>query len=186
MQRRHGVVLAAAMAQIVLALAAPGCVPTPAEPAPSGSGLTLAASAPEVAALGQESQASLTRSRVPMYVLPSEYAQGTLVMDGEQWSALSFHDDQLTISLHATGTWHDQVTDDELATIGEPNARVGTHQAWMTINEGIRALSWNEGDVAYVLDVECSQPEQDVRCTEGAFLTALAARLVPAHVGGAR
>lgn len=181
MQRRHAVMLATAVA-----LVAPACVPTPAEPVPTGAGLTLAASAPAVAALGQESQASLRRSPVPMYVLPTEYAAGTLVMDGEQWSAVSFHDDQLTISLHATATWHDQVGDDELATIGEPNARVGTHPAWETINEGIRALAWNEGEVAYVLDVECSQPEQDARCTEGTFLTALAARLVRAHVGGAR
>ena len=182
-------VLAVFMAAFMVA-----CVNSPAErgepvtpPATAtGSGLTVRLGAPQVSALAEGSRASLARSRVPMFVLPAQYAQQTMVMEGEQWTALSYRDDEIAISLHATGTWHDAVDEQELAEIAEPNASARGLPAWETVNEGIRSLAWNQGDVAYALEIECTDPEQDVRCTESTFLSELGAALVPAHDGGAR
>ena len=144
---------------------------------------------PAVTALGPESRASLERSTVPMLVLPAPYADGSLVMVGPTWTALSYQGDGITITLHATGHWHDMLDEGELLDIPSPTARVRQQPAWETVNELIRSLAWNERgpdgeEVAYALEIECARPEEDTRCTESTFLATVAHQLVDAHVTG--
>lgn len=144
---------------------------------------------PAVTALGPESRASLERSTVPMLVLPAPYAGGSLVMVGPTWTALSYQGDGITITLQATGHWHDMLDQGELLEIPSPTSRVRQQPAWETVNELIRSLAWNErgpgGDeVAYALEIECARPEHDARCTESTFLATVAHQLVDAHVTG--
>lgn len=171
-----------------LALALGACA---AEPASSSSSLDEAvapaqrslplASHPAVAALNVQSRTALERSPVPMLVLPASYANGTLVMTGERWTALSYRDDQLTISLHVTNYWHEQLEDGEQLYQPTPQTTVRGQPAYQTVNEAIRSLAWNEGESAYALEVECAAPETDTRCTESEFIATLAESLIAAH-----
>ncbi|AKF05980.1 hypothetical protein [Sandaracinus amylolyticus] len=136
------------------------------------------------ALLSPESRAALDQAPFPMLLLPAEYARGTIVTSGESWVALSYRDDALTISLHATNVAHPVVSDDEVVTAPPPDESVRGEPARVTVNELIRSVAWTEGDVAFALEVECARPEDDARCTERGFVLSLADRLVPA--GGAR
>lgn len=158
--------------------------PSPDEPvAPgpaSGSPAVAATPPPAVALLGAESRAALADSPVPMLVLPERYAAGTTVMRGPEWAALSYRDDELTLSLHATRRAHPVIDDEELLEIPPADQSVRGEPARVTINEAIRSVGWIEDGVAYALEVECARPMDDVRCTESDFVLALAEQLVAA------
>ena len=87
---------------------------------------------------------------------------------------ISFQDDETTVYLHATNT----VTEapDDLGTI-EGNAEVRGHTAFASTNDGIRVLSWAEGDNGYSLDVECIEAT-DERCMGTDYIVGVANRLV--------
>ncbi len=142
----------------------------PATAAPSAA-LTL---------LSPDSRGALEAAPVPMLLLPAEHAPSSIVTSGEHWAALSARSSDLTLSLHATDVAHPVVTDDERVQLPPPEASVRGEPARVTINEQIRSVTWNEGVVSYVLEVECAQPFEDRRCTEPDFALELAQRLVPA------
>lgn len=132
------------------------------------------------------SRAALEAAPVPMLLLPAEHAAGSLVTSGEHWAALSYRDDALTISIHATDVSHPVVADDELLQLPPPESSVRGEPARVTMNEQIQSVTWSEGGpsgsaVSYVLEVECARPFDDTRCTESDFVLELAERLVPAN-----
>jgi hypothetical protein len=162
-------------------LAAPIGGDAPEATAPEATSPTAPAALPAaVAQLAPESRAALAAAPVAMLVLPAEYAAGSTVMTGEAWAALSYRDDALTISLHATSRAHPVIDDDEVLEVPPPEHTVRGEPARVTINEAIRSVAWQEGGVAYALEVECARPMDDVRCTESEFVLALADELVPA------
>ncbi|UJR81330.1 hypothetical protein [Sandaracinus amylolyticus] len=134
--------------------------------------------------LSPDSQAALEQAPFAMLLLPAEYTRGTIITSGERWAALSYRDDALTISLHATNLAHPVVSDDEVVTAPPPDESVRGEPARVTLNEQIRSVAWTDGEIAFALEVECASPEDDTRCTERDFVLSLADRLVPA--GGAR
>ncbi len=138
---------------------------------------------PAVSALDATSRGVLRSAPVPMLVLPAAYAGATQIMSGDHWTALAYHDEAITITLHATATWHDALGAEELAALPEPEATVRGQRAWETVNEAIRSLSWTEGEVAYALEIECARAE-DARCTESEHLMRIASELVSASAEG--
>jgi hypothetical protein len=133
-----------------------------------------------VEGLPAASRAALDAAPVAMLLLPDDRAEASLVTSGEHWAALSYRDAELTISIHATDVSHPVVQDDELLQLPPPGASVRGEPARVTMNEQIQSVTWNEGPVSYVLEVECARPFEDVRCTESGFVLELADRLVPA------
>lgn len=155
----------------------------PAAPAPSPTAPAPDAISPAITQLPAVSRAALDSSPVPMLVPPASYAPRTIVTSGEQWAAFSYHDGELTISLHATGRSHPVIGDEELLEIPPADQSVRGEPARMTVNELIRSVAWEENGVAYALEVECARPEHDPRCTEPEFLFDLAETLVAAPRG---
>ncbi len=46
------------------------------------------------------------------------------------------------------------------------------------VNEGIRYVTWNQGDTAYSLELECYEAHADPRCAEPGLALDLADELV--------
>ncbi|UJR79542.1 hypothetical protein [Sandaracinus amylolyticus] len=156
----------------------------PPEPAPTPTPTTperTLSDDPAVATLPAGSREELARSPLPMLVLPAAYAARSTVMAGERWCAISYRDEEIAIALEGSNRGHAQLSPEELQGLPAPRASVRGQPARETINEGIRSLAWMEGDVAYSIEIECSRPSSDTRCTESAFLSELASGLVPAH-----
>jgi hypothetical protein len=118
-----------------------------------------------------------------MVLLPERYAARSVVMVEPAWAAVSYRDDELAISIHASAESQAVLSPEEVAAIPPAADRVRGVEARVTLNEQIRGVSWTEGEVAYSLEVECSRPMEDVRCTETAFVLQLANELVPAPRG---
>lgn len=142
--------------------------------------LALELREPAVALLPPASRSELTRAPFPMLVLGAEYASRSEVLCDEHWCAISAHLDGYDLMVHATNVWHDAASDEDLAQAQAGAVAIRDHSGLETINEDIRALSWNEHDVAYSLEVECAD-FRDSHCTDGAFLHGVANGLVFAH-----
>jgi hypothetical protein len=63
-----------------------------------------------------------------------------------------------------------------------PTDSVRGRPAWITQNEGIWSVSFDEHGVSYVVEVECDRPGDDPRCASDAAVRAIAESL--AFVGG--
>jgi hypothetical protein len=50
-------------------------------------------------------------------------------------------------------------------------------------NEGVRSVTWSERGATYALEVECYRPFEDVACTQGEHVKALAESLVSVSRG---
>lgn len=164
--------VAAAPAQ---ALAAQGVMPPS---GPSGGPSEVVPGAPRGRALRDvmrpSSRAAVDATTVPL-LLPDDLALAAtaLVTSGERWVAASIPQGDHTIAIHATR--------EAMA----PPADAPVHRdrlrgvpATVSSNEGVRVATWMEGGVAYIIDVECSRPSEDPRCTQEGFVRALAERLV--------
>lgn len=120
------------------------------------------------------SRAALDATTVPL-LLPDDLALAAtaVVTSGERWVAASIAQGDHTIAIHATR--------ETMAPPQDPPAhrsRLRGVPATVSANEGVRVATWMEGGVAYMIDVECTRPAEDARCTEEGFVRALAERLV--------
>lgn len=132
--------------------------------APAGAFETTAA------AMRPGSAEAIASATVAPLLLPSPYAEATLAMAGPTWFALAYRDPEHSVSLHATRLVHGQVN-------GPASPRpldVRSHPAATTVNEGIRALTWEEAGTHYALEVECRSPFGDERCTAPGYALDLA------------
>lgn len=120
------------------------------------------------------SRAAVDATTVPL-LLPDDLslAATAVVTSGERWVAASIAQGDHTIAIHATRE-----------TMAPPQAppahrsRLRGVPATVSANEGVRVATWMEGGVAYMIDVECTRPAEDARCTQEGFVRALAERLV--------
>jgi len=129
-----------------------------------------------VAALSPEARSEANRARLPvlMFADPAIVATAT-VMSDEHWVAVSARDADRTLSIHATDVSHPSAANEPAP---ERDARVLGLPATLAENEGIRSIAWEEGDLAYSLDVECARPLEDEACTGVAYVRGLAETLV--------
>jgi hypothetical protein len=133
-----------------------------------------------VAALSPQARSELRRVRVPV-MLPGDrtLCAAAVVMTSEHWSAVSIRAGEISIAIHAS------LPVRAGGGAETPNGvMVRGVTATVDLNEGIRSLSWEEGGVAYSIDVECARPLEDPRCTQDAYARALAeslVRVVPAR-----
>jgi hypothetical protein len=121
-----------------------------------------------------ESRAAVDATTVPL-LLPDDLALAAtaVVTSGERWVAASIAQGDHTIAIHATR--------ETMAPPQDPPAhrsRLRGVPATVSANEGVRVATWMEGGVAYMIDVECTRPAEDARCTGEGFVRALAERLV--------
>lgn len=122
-----------------------------------------------------ESREALDRAPVPL-LLPNDLgvAASALVTAGPSWVAASIPRGDHTLSVHATNAAMAPPVDNP----PRHSSRLRGLPATVTANEGIRVATWEEGGVAYQLEVECARPSDDVRCTDEAFIRQLAEGLV--------
>jgi hypothetical protein len=167
---RFGVLL-----PLLLALACGG-----ADPGPATSGATSQplANEPAYAALDAGSRDAVDRSPVPVLLLPERYAPDAQVMAGPRWLAIAYSKDGLTLSLHATDAAVNALSDEELQRVAPAPHRVRGVPARTTVNDGIRAVTWEHEGVAYSLEVECADVLDDERCAAPTFALSLADELV--------
>lgn len=132
------------------------------------------------ALLPETSQQELDASRLPL-LLPGDRTllERAIVMSGPHFASWSADFDGITVSLHGTDfRW--QVT---IPSPPPPSTdQVRGHRARVTLNEGIRAVAWDEAGVSWMLDVECAELA-DARCVDDDYVRAIAESL--ARVGGA-
>jgi hypothetical protein len=178
-----------------LALALSACTTTTPDRTPASGSVGPEArparalvSSPAVAQLSPASRAELVRTPFPMLVLPAQYAERSVVMAEAHWAAVSWSDrDQeplFALTVTATDVWNDLGDDSSQVHPTPPTTdTVRGLPATTATNEGIRFVSWIDGNIAWTLDVMCFDHEHDVRCTESGFAIELANSLVPAHVG---
>lgn len=128
-----------------------------------------------------ESRAALDRAPLAL-LFPNDLdlAASALVTSGSTWVAASVPRGDHTLSVHATNAAMAPPTQDP----PRHTTRLRGLPATVTANEGIRVATWEEGGVAYQVEVECARPSEDRRCTEEAFIRQLAEGLV--RVGGVR
>ncbi|WP_437285853.1 hypothetical protein [Sorangium sp. So ce406] len=184
---------------ILLAAAIAACEQTaPPSEAPRDQAATLSAAAvvtpviatvtwPPAASVDRGALAALPRtaahaartSQVPVLV-PSrrELLAAPVIVAKDHWTSFWARTESLTVSLTMTRLSHKYPSIPPLrgahSVRGEP--------AFVTANEGIWSVSWNENGVSYALDVECASPEAPA-CASDALVRELAAELV--YVGGA-
>ncbi|MFO0627225.1 MAG: hypothetical protein U0325_16570 [Polyangiales bacterium] len=142
--------------------------PVPAAPTGSPRAVTLRDVLPPA------SRAALDATTVPL-LLPDDVAIAAraLVTSGERWVAASIPQADHTIAIHATRETMAPPADGPAH-----RSRLRGVPATVTANEGVRVATWMEDGVAYMIDVECTRPAEDVRCTGEAFIRGLAERLV--------
>jgi hypothetical protein len=128
-------------------------------------------------ALDPPSRVAIDSSPIPVLLLPGEWNARSIVTSGRGFYAISARDGEVTIALHATdivhhaGDGHADADRDQV---------VRDRPARVLVNEGIRSVTWEEGAVSYVVEVECFHPFEDPRCTEDTFVLELANGLVEA------
>lgn len=131
------------------------------------------------AAIGdaREVGAALARSPVPV-LAPKAFRleRPTLVVEGEYF-ALTGRVGGATISLQGTRAAHRYEGIEPAA--GDREVRGG--RGFVSVNEGIRTVSWMENGAAYSLDVECAEAT-DARCASDTFALEVAEGLT--YVGG--
>jgi hypothetical protein len=158
-------------------LAACGGTEAPA-PQPTGASTQPLANEPAYASLDAESRAAVDRSPVPVLLLPERFATDAHVMAGPRWLAIAYSKDGLTLSLHATDHAAPALSEEELQRIPPATHEVRGVAARTTVNDGIRAVTWEHEGVAYSLEVECADVLEDPRCAAPTFALALADELV--------
>jgi hypothetical protein len=131
-----------------------------------------------LAKLTPEAQSAVTRSPVTVLV-PRDaalLAAGTVMAD-KSWYAFHAQVNGVTIAIQGTNVVHayPEVAPDD----GNTVLRRG--RGYVTVNEGIRTVSFNEEGVAYAVDVECGTAG-DTHCASDAYVLELANGLV--KVGG--
>ncbi len=140
------------------------------EGAPEGSvSQPLGAVTPAAEVLGLSAQSRTALEGAPMarvLVLPERFAAESFVTSGPRWYAISWHEDGLTVSLHATDNVHAELSPQELERIVPAFEEVRGQPARTTLNEQIRAVTWTEDGVAFSLEVECYNAFTDRRCTD--------------------
>ena len=150
---------------------------------------------PAYAALDAASRDAVGRSPVPVLLLPERYAADAQVMVGPRWLAVAYSRDGLTLNLHATDAAVNALSEEELQRVEPAPHRVRGVPARTTVNDGIRAVTWEHEGVAYSLEVECADVLDDERCAAPTFAFSLADELVALpetfergarRVGGAR
>lgn len=119
-------------------------------------------------------------------MLPSDrdLLDTAIITRGENWYAVSLKDvsdKEGTASLHLRGTrvsfdFEGDVWTDAEKAIGDTYTLTRTHQ--------LVSVSFGAFGAAYTLDVECSRPMDDIRCTDDTYAMELANELVVA--GGLR
>lgn len=126
--------------------------------------------------------ASRTREQMrevpfPVLLLPDRLSEGAVLTAGTVWYAMSYDAPrEITVSIHATNQVHMAI--DEAEEAPPPNAEVRGAPAYTGVNEGIRSLTWEAAEVAYVVEVECWDVLDDPRCTEPDFVQQVADELV--------
>lgn len=185
MRRAFSTVTIDTRALVVGALLLAGCGSSEPDPAEAhlvqGSAERPAARAPgaAAAALDAESRAALARVPFRVLLLPARWAPRVMSVEGQRWVAQAAHEDGVHLSLHGTDVAHPDLRDDEVANLPTPTTLVRGVPAWITLNEQVRSAAWNEGAVAWSLEVECERPFEDARCTEEEFVRTLAEALEP-------
>jgi hypothetical protein len=160
----------------VVLLAACGGTEAPA-PQP-GASIQPLANELAYASLDPESRAAVDRSPVPVLLLPERFAADAHVMAGPRWLAIAYSKEGLTLSLHATDHAAPALSEEELQRIPRATHEVRGVAARTTVNDGIRAVTWEHEGVAYSLEVECADVLEDSRCAAPTFALALADELV--------
>ena len=130
-----------------------------------------------LAAMSPDGRQVVQSAHVPFLLLPEPFASVAVATSGDHFSALSARVDELTVSLHGTDVTHDAALTLDEVQRARPSSTVRGVPARVLENEGIRSVAWNERGVDWALEVECYEPETDVRCTEDAFVLDLAGRL---------
>lgn len=162
----------------------------PQAPAPQGVTSPSPTAAPTVSAararalldvMRPSSRAAMAATTVPL-LLPDDLgiAATAMVTSGERWVAASIAQGDHTIAIHATREAMSLPPGDRPA----HRDRLRGVPATVSSNEGVRVATWMEDGVAYMVDVECSRPSEDPRCTQESFVRALVSGLV--RVEGAR
>jgi hypothetical protein len=158
-------------------------------PAARAPGAALGAT---LGGLDAESREALARVPFPVLLLPARWSPRVMSVEGQRWVAESAHQDGVHLALHGTDVAHPDLRDEEVANVPTPTTLVRGVPAWITLNEQVRSAAWNEGAVAWSLEVECERPFEDTRCTEDEFVRTLAEALevvdpqALAGAGGAR
>ena len=129
-----------------------------------------------VARLDPESRATVEASRLPI-LLPADEAllDTAVVTSGPHFIAWGGQADGVFVSVH--GTDHRWTVGREEPTEMPPADLVRGRPGLVTENEGIRIATWDEGGIAWALDVECEQVERDARCADDSYVRALAESL---------
>lgn len=132
--------------------------------------------------LSEKQREVLGRASVPV-LLPRDaaYVEAAILTAGETWAGASMSMEGYTVVIQGTRQSFEVpgLTDQQK----EP-VMINPHGHELTRTKGIVGLSFKAFGVAYMLDVECARPMEDVRCTEDAFILELAESL--AVIGGAR
>jgi hypothetical protein len=130
--------------------------------------------------LPESEREKLEQSAVPVLVpRDADVLDSAIVTLGDDWYAASLKDDGA--SLHIRGTrrsfdFQGDVWTPQEKALGDDYTLTRTHQ--------LVSVSFGAFGIAYTLDVECSRPMDDVRCTEDTYVLDLANDLAVA--GGLR
>jgi hypothetical protein len=155
----------------------PSAEPARPEPTPSPGAQTRAPAASELfSALSPDAREEIRKARVPVLVPADKaLAAAAVVTTGEHWSAVSIRGAELTIAIHGSDVSHEAPAG---ASFPKATERVRGVSALIGRNEGILSVSWEEGGIAYSLDVECFRPFEDPRCTKNPYALSLVESLV--------
>lgn len=145
------------------------------EVAPGSQGSPFTGVAGRFEALSPDAQRAIESSRLPI-LLPENPAllASVLVTTGPHFVAWAAQGDGVHVSLH--GTDHRWRVGTEAPPAPEPD-QVRGMRAVVSQNEGIQTATWDEGGVAWALDLECAQAYRDARCAEPSYVRALAETL---------
>lgn len=131
-----------------------------------------------LAKLTPEAQTAVTRSPVGVLVPrdPALLAAGT-VMAEKSWYAFHAQVNGVTIAIQGTNVAHAYPN----VAPSDGNTAVRRGRGHVTVNEGIRTVSFDEDGVAYAVDVECASAG-DSHCAGDGYVLELTNGLV--KVGG--
>ena len=129
-------------------------------------------------ALG-DGRTPIARSPVPVLAPSADLhlEAPTVVVEGEYY-AISAHAPGVSIHVQGTRVAHRY----EHIAPNPGNRPIRGGRGFVTVNEGIRSVSFVENGAAYTVDVECAS-FQDARCADDRFVVEVADGL--AYVGGA-
>lgn len=133
------------------------------------------------ASLSEKQREVVGLASVPL-LLPKDaaYVEAAILTAGETWAAASMSIEGHTVVIQGTRQSFEVpgLTDQQK----EP-VMINPHGHELTRTKGIVGLSFKAFGVAYMLDIECSRPMEDTRCTEDAFILELAESLAVVEGG---